>query len=199
MSTGIPDAAPWSPGAAASAPRGRKGPVTLMVVGGVITVIAVIAFVVSLVAMTRTATSLERVASGQETSLELEDATVYGVYADSDPTCSATGPDGSPVEVSESRASVTVNGHPVQQSLMTGEAGSYALTCTTTTGAPVWFGRLLSVTGIVSGTLVATGAVLAGLLGLALLGGGIIWFFVRRGRDARVRRSWGGPGAPVGR
>lgn len=199
MSTGTPYAAPWSPGAPTPAPKGRRGPVVLMVVGGVLVIIAVIAFVVSIVSVTRAATSLERVASGRETSLELEGATVYGVYADDAATCEATAPDGSAVEVSESTASVTVNGHPVQQSLMADSAGTYTITCTTTTGNPVWVGRLLSVSGVVSGTLVATGAVFGGILGVALLVAGVIWFFVRRSQDERIRRSWGAPGAPVTR
>lgn len=199
MSTGIPYAAPWPPGAPAPAPKGRKGPVVLMVVGGVLIIVAVIAFVVSIVSVTRAATSLERVASGRETSLDLEGATVYGVYADDAATCEAMAPDGSAVEVSESTAPVTVNGHPVQETLMTDSAGTYTITCTTTTGDPVWVGSLLSVSGVVSGTLVATGAVFGGILGFALVVGGIIWFFVRRAHDERVRRSWDAPGAPAAR
>lgn len=199
MSTGTPYAAPWSPGAPAPAPKGRKSPVVLMVVGAVLVIVAVIAFVVSIVSVTRAATSLERVDSGSETSLELEGATVYGVYADHAATCEATAPDGSAVEVSESKASVTVNGHPVQQSLMPQDSGTYSITCTTTTGDPVWVGRLLSVSGVVSGTLVATGAVFGGILGLTLIVAGIISFFVRRSQDERIRRSWGAPGAPGAR
>ena len=198
-------AGPWggAPGVAPRpAPRGRKGPLILLISGLVLLVLGVVLVVVPLAGVVKAGTSLSSISSSGSSVATLESNAIYGLYEDSphSTSCSVTDPSGRDVATSSVSGTVTTNDHRMFATFTTTSEGKYTIICESTSGDAAYVGVALSVSGIVGMAFGVIAGVAAGLVGLGLTIGGFIWLVLRNRAIRQSRDGQAGPypGAPGG-
>lgn len=171
--------------AAAPAPRKRRGPKILMIIGAAIAVLAfgvgAVAAVLGLSTAGSTAQDMVTMnGTGSYTAEADELVVVYRPEGAPDPTCQVLPPDGGTAgEGNSVEYSMTVNGTTWESfdSFTATTAGEYQFDCA---GDTIAVGPPVSVGGILAGVGGILSAVFGGGFGLLLFLIGLIWFFVGR-------------------
>ncbi|SDN23109.1 hypothetical protein [Actinomyces ruminicola] len=186
-------------GAAAPQPKGRKGPLILLLSGVAVCVAAVVLIVVFVASGARAIGDLQPIDANGTAAVQLESTAVYGLYGNGGSQCTVTDADGREVEVTIPTSNVEVNDRRLFGVVAPNASGDYTITCSTSfAGGDVFFGPLVDAQDIgrmVLGVLVVIGMF---MVGIPLAIGGIIWMVVRNSRNKRAQQAWSG-GYPTGR
>lgn len=192
-----PGRTPYGPGpyvqaapSPAPAPKGRKGPLILLLSGVALCVVAGIAIIIVAVSATRTAGELQPIVANGTTTVRLEAGEVYGLYGNGSSGCTVAGADGTELEVTKPSSSITVNDRRLFGVIAPASSGDHAITCSTLLASEdVYFGPLIGAQDIgraVFGVLAAAGLL---VLGVPLTISGIIWLVVRNSHNRRALQA----------
>ena len=169
------------PGAASQSTTSRSlaVPTALAVAGLAILLIAVIGGIGSAVTRGKFDATVASLPEDQAATVELDKGSTYGLfYSDGDdaPECSVTSPDGDDVATKSSSSSTKVKGGQLFSTFSSQKSGAYTVDCNNTAGVSVGEivapssakATLLSLFGLV-------GAIIMGVVGLAMGAGGMAW------------------------
>lgn len=179
---------PYGPGA--PAPKGRKGPLILLLSGVALCVIAGIAIIVSVVSLTHTAGALQPIAANGTSTVRLEAQEVYGLYGNGSSDCGVTTADGTTLEVTRPSSNVTVNDRQLFGMVAPTSSGNYTITCSTLlVGADVYFGPLVGAQDVARMVFGVLASIAILVLGVPLTIGGIIWLVVRNSHNRQALQA----------
>ncbi|MDU0348266.1 hypothetical protein [Actinomyces sp. MRS3W] len=181
--TAAPYAAPHPP-----APKGRKGPVILLLSGVFLALLGVIVLVVCFVSVARVSDDMAPIAADGTTTVQLESTAIYGLYGNGLSTCTAQGPDGN-ATIDGPSSSTTINGRRLFGVLTVKVSGDYDITCSTASVDDVYLGPLIKAQDIVRSVFgVFVGAGMA-IVGVPLLIAGLIWLVVRNSNNKKALQA----------
>ncbi|PHP53662.1 hypothetical protein [Actinomyces ruminis] len=187
----VPHGADPSPyGPAAPTPKGRKGPLILLLSGVALCVIAGIAIIVSALSLTRTAGALQPIVADGTSTVRLDAQEVYGLYGNGSSDCAVTAADGTELEVTRPSSSITVNDRQLFGMIAPTSSGEYTITCSTLlVSGDVYFGPLVGAQDIGRMVFGVIASIAMLVLGIPLTIGGIIWLVVRNSHNKRALQA----------
>lgn len=170
--------------------KGRKGPLTLIIIGAVLLVVAAVVLLASIASVSRASGPLTQIQSNGSVTAELETGSVYGLYSDGQASaCTVADPQGAELPLIEVHSAIRFNDHDIFATFIPTVSGSYTVTCTASSASPIFLGEATNATELARLTLSAIGSGLGGTLGAGLLIGGLVWLLVRRSRNRRVLQA----------
>ncbi|WP_147681435.1 hypothetical protein [Actinomyces ruminicola] len=172
------------------APKGRKGPLILLLSGSALCVVAVVLTMVFIASSARAINDLQPIEADGADTAQLDSSVVYGLYGNGGSQCTVTAADGTEVEVISPTSYVEVNERRLFGMVAPAASGDYTITCSTSfPGYDVWFGPLVDggdIGRMVAGVFVVVGMF---IVGLPLAVGGAIWLAVRHSHNRRLHQA----------
>lgn len=171
--------------------KGKKGPLTLIIIGTVFLVAAAVVLCVSVASVARASGTLSQIQSNGSVTAELETASIYGLYSDDQAasTCTVTDPDGAEVPVITVHSSIELNDHTLVATFIPTVPGSYTVTCAASGSEPIFLGEATNAAELGRMIIGVIGSILGGTLGAGLLISGLVWLLVRHSRNRRLLQA----------
>lgn len=165
-----------------AAPRGRKGPLVLLLSGVAATVLALVLVGVGVSHTMSVSGSFSRLSSNGSTVAVLNSGTTYGLYGNGRSSCTVSSPGGDDVRVAEPKTSNEINGRTLLASFTPDSSGDHTITCSTSGGSPLYIGKAIN-----NGTmLVGAAGLLLGAVAFPVLLAGFIWLMVRNSKNRKA-------------